>query len=51
MQLVLRKRLERAQLEHDIPATMDDATLAFFVMAVHKTWRCKLKQARQRRCL
>ncbi|HMN59325.1 MAG TPA: hypothetical protein PJ988_03110, partial [Anaerolinea sp.] len=33
-QLALRKRLERAQREGDLPASADGATLAFFVMTV-----------------
>jgi hypothetical protein len=50
MQLVLRKRLERAQLD-DLPATMDDATLAFFVMAVSQDMVVQAKAGASKKVL
>ncbi|WP_454726827.1 MULTISPECIES: TetR/AcrR family transcriptional regulator [Cupriavidus] len=50
-QLALRKRLERAQREGDLPASADGAALAFFVMTVSQGMAVQAKAGASRKAL
>jgi len=50
-QLALRKRLERAQREGDLPASVDSAALASFVMAVSQGMAVQAKAGASRKAL
>ncbi|ABE36697.1 bacterial regulatory s, tetR family protein [Paraburkholderia xenovorans LB400] len=50
-QLALRKRLERAQREGELPASVDGATLASFVMAISQGMAVQAKAGASKKAL